>query len=78
MSISEAIEALKRYVHHTAHAELLWQRHNWIREICEYLCRVVVGSGRHSPGIDEATAHLEKHGPTPVAFTFTKVFSTGR
>ena len=77
MSVWESIEALKRYVYHTAHAELLRERHQWFEEFAgSYLALWWVPAG-HIPGVDEAKkrlAHLERHGPTQFAFTFRTVF----
>lgn len=77
MSVWETIKALKYYVYRTAHAELLRKRHNWFERFAgaySALWWVPVG---HTPSVDDAKkrlAHLEKHGPTQVAFNFTTVF----
>src|SRR5205085_4070362 len=77
MSVWESIEALKRYVYGTAHAELLRQRRDWFAKFeGAYAALWWVPAG-HIPGIDEAKkrlAHLEAHGPTQFAFTFKTVF----
>lgn len=78
MSVWESLTQLKAYVYHTAHAELMRQRQNWFEKFAgSYMALWWVPVG-HIPGMDEAKkrlAHLEKHGPTPFAFTFAKPFS---
>jgi hypothetical protein len=80
MSVWESIEALKTYVYRTAHAELLRQRQEWFELFSgSYLALWWVPAG-HIPGIDEARerlAHLDRHGPTPFAFTFKTTFQPG-
>jgi Domain of unknown function (DUF3291) len=77
MSIWETVEALRHYVYHTAHAELLRQRQRWFEKFAgAYAALWWVPQG-HIPGIDEAKkrlSHLERHGPTQFAFTFQTVF----
>jgi hypothetical protein len=77
MSVWESVEALKKYVYRTAHAELLGQRHEWFEKFSGvYLAMWWVPSG-HIPSIDEAkkrVAHLNAHGPTQFAFNFKTTF----
>jgi hypothetical protein len=77
MSVWQNVDALKQYVYHTVHAELLRQRHEWFEAFgSSYMALWWVPAG-HLPGIDEAKkrlACLEKHGPTEFAFTFKKLF----
>jgi hypothetical protein len=77
MSVWESTEHLKRYVYYTAHVELLKNRQAWFEKFGgAYAALWWVPLG-HNPGIDEAKkrlAHLEAHGPTPFAFTFTHPF----
>ena len=76
MSVWESVDALKHYVYRTAHAEMLKHRHEWFEQLSTmYLALWWVPVG-HRPGIDEARkrlAHLEAHGPSQFAFTFTSV-----
>jgi hypothetical protein len=77
MSVWESIEALRRYVYHTAHAELLRQRHEWFEKFAGVYAALWWVPAGHIPGLDEATkrlAYLEKHGPTQFAFTFKHTF----
>ena len=77
MSVWETVEALKQYVYHSVHAELLRQRQQWFEKfdgIYSALWWVPLG---HLPGVDEAKkrlAYLDAHGPTQFAFTFKTVF----
>ncbi len=77
MSVWENVDALKHYVYHTVHAQLLRQRQEWFEKFAGvYVALWWVPAG-HIPGIDEAKkriAHLEAHGPTQFAFTFKAVF----
>ena len=77
MSVWESVETLRHYVFKTAHVELLRQRQAWFEKLAgTYTALWWVPAG-HIPGIDEAKqrlAHLEAHGPTQFAFTFTQVF----
>ena len=75
MSVWESVDALKRYVYRTGHAELLKQRHAWFEPLPNFLALWWVPAG-HRPGIDEAKkrlAHLAAHGPSQYAFTFTTI-----
>ena len=80
MSVWETIEQLQEYVYRTGHAEVFRQRYSWFERFpAAYLALwwALVG---HIPGIEEAKerlAHLEKHGPTPFAFTFKSRFQPG-
>ncbi|MCI0576711.1 MAG: DUF3291 domain-containing protein [Chloroflexi bacterium] len=77
MSVWESIPHLKEYVYRTAHAGLVRQRRDWFEKIPDaYVALWWVPAG-HVPGVDEGKkrlAHLEKHGPTPIAFTFKTTF----
>ncbi|HKE27891.1 MAG TPA: DUF3291 domain-containing protein [Bryobacteraceae bacterium] len=77
MSVWETVEALKHYVYHTMHAELLRHRHEWFEKFeGTYTALWWVPAG-HIPGIDEARkrlAYLDAHGPTQFVFTFKNVF----
>ena len=77
MSVWDSIESLKRYVYYTAHVEVFRKRQAWFEKFAgAYLALWWVPVG-HRPGIDEAKkrlAHLEKHGPSPFAFTFKQPF----
>ncbi len=77
MSLWESVESLKKYVYRTVHAELLRQRQEWFEKFAGVHMALWWVPAGHLPGIDEAKkrlAHLEKHGPTQYAFTFTSGF----
>ncbi|MFP5246337.1 MAG: DUF3291 domain-containing protein [Thermoanaerobaculia bacterium] len=75
LSVWESVDALKRYVYRTAHAELLRDRRKWFEHFAgAYLALWWVPAG-HTPDVDEAKerlAHLEEHGPSEFAFTFAR------
>lgn len=77
MSVWKNVDSLRHYVYHSAHRELLRERHAWFEKLRQvYMALWWVPAG-HIPGIDEATrrlAHLETHGPTQFAFTFQSIF----
>jgi heme-degrading monooxygenase HmoA len=76
MSVWESVDALRQFVFHTSHRELLRQRQAWFQKFeGAYAALWWVPAG-HIPGIDEARrriAHLDAHGPTQFAFTFQTV-----
>ena len=77
MSVWEDIETLQHYTYKTAHVEILRRRKEWfetMREMSMVFWWVLVG---HRPTLVEAEAkltHLQKHGPTPAAFTMRHAF----
>ena len=77
MSVWESIEHLKRYVYYSAHVQVLRRRSDWFDKTRGHhlaLWWIPVG---HVPSVDEGKkriAHLEMHGPTPFAFTFSRSF----
>lgn len=77
MSVWESVETLKHYVYHTAHRELLRERHAWFEKFAGAYSALWWVPAGHIPGIDEAKrriAHLEAYGPSQFAFTFNAVF----
>lgn len=79
MSVWESLEALREYVYKTAHAELLRDRRSWFDKFDGAMLALWWVEAGHIPTIDEAKerlAHLETHGPTPLAFTFRSVPAT--
>ena len=77
MSVWETIEALEDYAYRSAHVEVMRRRVEWFDRLEQrYMALWWVPAG-HIPSIDEAKArleHLERHGPTDVAFTFRQRF----
>jgi hypothetical protein len=77
MSVWRTVDQLRHFVYKTVHAELLRQRQAWFERFDgAYSALWWVPEG-HIPGIDEAKrriAHLDRHGPTEFAFTFSAIF----
>jgi heme-degrading monooxygenase HmoA len=77
VSVWESVDALRAYVYHSRHIEVLRQRHEWFEKLeGMYLALWWVPAG-HRPSVDEAKkrlAHLAEQGPTPFAFTFRALF----
>jgi hypothetical protein len=78
MSVWRDLEALRNYVYHSAHVEIMKRRREWFARASEahaVLWWVAVG---HRPSTSEAAGRLEnlrRHGSSPAAFTFGKAFS---
>jgi hypothetical protein len=77
MSVWRDLEALRKFVYNSAHAEILKRRREWFAHAPQahaVLWWVPVG---HRPSLAEAAGRLEglrQQGPSPTAFTFGKVF----
>jgi uncharacterized protein DUF3291 len=78
MSVWESIEALHDYSYKTVHAELIKQRRDWFSKMEKpHLVLWWVAAG-HIPSVEEAKeklAHMEAHGASPLAFSFSKRFT---
>lgn len=78
-SVWESIEALHDFTYrHADHRRLLQQRQRWFERVAGRAILVLwwIEAGR-IPSLDEAVQrleHLERHGPTPEAFTFRSRF----
>jgi hypothetical protein len=76
MSVWESIEQLKEYVYKSVHSQIMSQRRQWFEKMEVYMALWWVKAG-HIPSIAEAKQrleHLQRHGPTPYAFTFKEAF----
>ena len=77
MSVWASIEALEEYAYRSAHVEVMRRRREWFDRLDgRYMALWWVPVG-HIPSVDEGRArleHLDRHGPTPVAFTFRQRF----
>jgi hypothetical protein len=77
MSVWQSVEALEAYVYRSAHVDVMRRRREWFDRLEQrYLALWWVPEG-HVPSIDDAKArleHLERHGPSEVAFTFGQRF----
>ena len=77
MSVWESVESLHHFVYKTMHVELLRQRLAWFEKFAGAYSALWWVAARHVPSIDEAKqriAHLDHHGPSQFAFTFTNIF----
>lgn len=78
MSVWRDLDALRRFVYNTAHAEILKRRREWFSQApAAYAVLWWVPSG-HRPSLAEAADRLERlrqQGPSSAAFTFARVFS---
>lgn len=77
MSVWQDVEALKKFVYESMHAEIMRRRREWFERMSEaYLVLWWVPAG-HRPTIDEAEARLalmRANGPSPAAFSFGQTF----
>jgi Domain of unknown function (DUF3291) len=77
LSVWSDLDSLRDYVFRSLHAEVMRQRREWFERFeGVYAALWWVPTG-HRPSLQEAVgriAHLEAHGPTPHAFTFSKAF----
>jgi heme-degrading monooxygenase HmoA len=76
MSVWESVEALKEYVYHSAHSELLRARRSWFEHFAGVYSAMWWIPAGHIPTVEEAKVrlqHLEANGPSPFAFTFKNV-----
>ncbi len=79
MSVWESIEALDAYVYRSAHVVVMRRRREWFDRLGQRFMVLWWVPPGHRPSVDEARdrlAHLERHGPTPHAFTFRRAFTT--
>jgi Domain of unknown function (DUF3291) len=77
MSVWRDLDALRRFVYRSMHAEFLNRRQEWFTHAPQaYVVLWWVPTG-HRPTISEAAGRLERLrqlGPSPLAFNFGKVF----
>jgi heme-degrading monooxygenase HmoA len=77
MSVWESVEHLRAFTYETVHADVLRQRREWFEKFEGAMLALWWIPVGHVPTVAEAKerlAHLEQHGPTPVAFTFKNIF----
>ena len=78
LSVWESVEALADYVYRSAHVELMRRRREWFDRFgTSYLALWWTPAGT-IPTVPEAMdriARLDRHGPTPAAFTFKHRFA---
>lgn len=77
LSVWEDLSALRDYVYRSAHAAVMRRRRDWFQRFERiYVALWWVPAG-HRPSVAEAVErleHLERHGPTAVAFSFREGF----
>lgn len=80
LSVWETPEHLKQFVYRSAHTEVMRQRKDWFERFSGvYLAMWWIEPG-HIPTIGEAKErleHLQRHGESEFAFSFTRVFPVG-
>ncbi len=79
LSTWKNIESLYHYVYKSAHAEILKRRREWFAPMREAYTVLWWVSAGHRPTVTEAKSRLhqlQKHGPSPAAFTFKKPFAS--
>jgi uncharacterized protein DUF3291 len=77
LSVWRDLDALRAYVFRSDHAGYMWLRREWFERFERVYLTVWWVPAGDIPTIGEAVerlAHLEAHGPTPVAFGFAQPF----
>ena len=78
MSVWESVELLADFVYRSGHVAFMRRRREWFeRYATSYLALWWIPAGT-LPTVAEAMArisHLDRHGPTPAAFTFKQRFA---
>ena len=80
LSIWESVEDLDRFTHQGLHALALEQRAQWFEQSGRPNYVLYWEPAGHVPSeaeVKERIDHLERHGPTPFAFTFERRFTVG-
>lgn len=78
MSVWDSIESLHNYVYRSDHVEIFRRRREWFSVMDQHVLVLWWVPDDHIPSVEEAKLrldHIDKHGPTPYAFTFKKRFS---
>ena len=78
MSVWETVEALFDYTYASDHVDVFRRRGEWFSKMDKPHIAMWWVPAEHIPTIEEAKARLEfieKHGPTPQAFTFKQRFT---
>jgi hypothetical protein len=77
LSVWSDLESLRQYVYRGDHASVMRGRRQWFERFERvYVALWWVPAG-HRPSVLEAVErldHLDRHGPTPFAFSFTEAF----
>jgi hypothetical protein len=79
MSVWETIDDLSSFTYKTLHRDVLVQRAKWFEKMSNHFQALWYVPKLSYPSVEDARfrlQHLEKNGPSPIAFTFTKRFSS--
>ncbi|MFH8613830.1 DUF3291 domain-containing protein [Streptomyces sp. NPDC017979] len=77
MSVWRDMDALKTFMYHGTHRELLARRHEWFERVREAMATLWWVPAGHRPTVAEAEDRLRllrAEGPTSGAFTLTRAF----
>jgi heme-degrading monooxygenase HmoA len=77
LSVWEDLPALRDYVYHSAHAGVMRRRREWFERFERVFVALWWVPAGHRPSVAEAVErveHLDRHGPTPFAFSFRDAF----
>jgi len=77
MSVWRDLDALRNYVYHSAHAEIVKRRREWFAHAPQAYAVLWWVPPGHRPSLSEAADRLERlrqHGPSSTAFTFGSIF----
>jgi hypothetical protein len=78
MSVWESIDDLSFFTYKTLHRDVLAQRTKWFEKMSGHFQALWYVPKFSFPSVEDARfrlQHLEQHGPSPLAFTFTKRYS---
>jgi hypothetical protein len=77
MSVWRDLEALRNYVYHSSHNEIMRRRREWFARVSQAYAVLWWVPAGHRPTISEAACRLEslrRHGSSSAAFTFGTAF----
>lgn len=77
VSVWRDVESLSRFVHRSAHVEIMRRRREWFERMAEAHMVLWWVPLDHRPSVEEAIdrlARLRRHGASPEAFDFRRVF----
>ncbi len=77
LSVWEDLAALRDYVYRSAHAGVMRRRREWFERFERVFVALWWVPAGHRPSVAEAVErveHLDRHGPTPFAFSFRDAF----
>lgn len=80
LSVWTDIELLREFVYRTEHTAFLRRRREWFERFGSVAVALWWVPEGHKPTVDEALTrldHLNRHGPTPTAFSFRNLFEPG-